>query len=106
MRIAKLSDKEYGPFKEIVPAAGQTKQTWQLGHCDGQGRASLESDENAVADQFDERTQSQCPGEQTKHSHSKSRETGNLGIALRVPVRHRPYSASNHQRDGGGGSNC
>ena len=100
MRLAELPGKQHGPFEKIVPAAGHAKQARQLGHGDGQPRAGLEAHEDAVADQLDEHAQPQQPGDQAKRRHGEACQAGDLRIALRVAIRHRPDGAGNHQRDG------
>jgi hypothetical protein len=64
MRLAELTRKQDGPFEEIMPAARRADQARQLGHGDGQSRSSLETHQDAVADQLDELTQPQHPGDQ------------------------------------------
>ena len=57
--LADLPGEQHGPLEEIVSAAGHAKQARQLGHRDGQPRAGLEADQDAVADQLYERAQPQ-----------------------------------------------
>ncbi len=64
--------------------------------------ADLEADEDAVADQLDQRAQPQQPGDQAERRHGEGGEAGDLRVALRVPVGHRADRAGDHQRDGGG----
>src|SRR4030095_10055295 len=46
-----LPDQRDQAIEEIAPAAGNAKQTRQLRHDDGEPGASLEADQNAIADQ-------------------------------------------------------
>jgi hypothetical protein len=67
--LADLPGEEQEPFDEIMPAACHTEQARELGHCDGQPGPGLETHENTVADQLDERAQPQDPGHQAKHGN-------------------------------------
>jgi hypothetical protein len=73
MRLAELAGEQHGPFEEIMPAAHRADQVWQLGHRDGQPRPGLEADKDAVADQLDELTQAQHPGNQAQRGHREAR---------------------------------
>ena len=104
MHLAELPGKKHDPVKEIMAPACHAKQTWQLGHGDGQAGAGLEAHQDTVADQLHQRAQPQQPGEQAKAGHREGCEARNLRIALRIAVRHRAYRRSYHQRDRRGGS--
>ena len=95
--LADLPGEQEHPLEKVMTAAGDAKQARQLGHGDGQTRAGLEADENAVADQFHQRAQPQEPREQAERRYSEGREAGNLCVALRVPFGHCRHRAGNHQ---------
>ena len=104
IRLAELTDNHHKSFKKISPATCHAQKTWQLGHTNGQGCASLEADKNTITDQLHERAKSQQPGEQGKSGHREGRKAGNLCIVLHVTIRHCSHRCGNHKGDGGSGS--
>ena len=85
-----------------MPAAGNAEQARQLGHHDGQAGAGLEPDEDAVADELDQRAQPQGPRKQAKQGHGEPGEAGDLPVAHRIAPRHLRDRAGEHERDGRG----
>ena len=84
--LADLPGEQHGPLEKIMPAAGHANQARQLGHRDGEARAGLEADQDAVADQLYERAQSQQPSDQTKYRHREAGEACDLRIVLCVAL--------------------
>ena len=63
---AELAGELDQAIEEIVPAAGDAEQARQLRHDDGQARAGLEADQNAVADQAHQHAEPENPGDQAE----------------------------------------
>jgi hypothetical protein len=106
LRLADLRSQKPKPLEEIMATALHAKQTWQLGHGDGQARADLEADEDAVADQFDQHAQPQGPGDQAQRRHREGGEAGDLHVALRIAVGHCAHRPGDHQRNRRCGPDC
>ena len=81
---AELSDKRDQAIEEIASAAGNAEQARQLRHDDGQARACLEADQNAVADQAHQHAEPENPGDQAEHGNGQRRQARDLRIADRV----------------------
>ncbi|MNT28654.1 hypothetical protein D3C71_1963770 [compost metagenome] len=50
----KLGGEDFHALEEELAPAFDTKQFWQLGQGDGQGRAGLEAQQDGLADEIDE----------------------------------------------------
>ena len=102
LHLTELPGQQESALEKVVAPAFHAKQARQLGHGDRQAGAGLETHKNAVADQLDEHAQPQQPGEQAERRHREGGEAGDLGVTLRVALRHGPHCSGNHERDGGG----
>ena len=101
LHLPELSGQQEHALEKIVASAFHAEKAWQLRHGDRQAGAGLETHENAVADQLDERAQSQQPRQQAQPCDREGDEAGDLGVALRVPLGHGAHRSGNHERDGG-----
>ena len=89
LRLAELSEQRPGPVKEVMPATCNPKQNrsnWR--HHNSQAGASLEADKNAVADQLHQGAQPQQPREKTKRRDREGGEACDIGVMLRIALRH------------------
>ena len=66
LHLPELADEQHRPFEEIVSAAGNAEQAWQLGHHDRQPGAGLEAHQDTVADQPHQHAEPQQPCDQAK----------------------------------------
>ena len=104
VNAAELSDKRDQAIEEIMTAAGNAEQARQLRHDDGQPRAGLEADQDAVADQPHQHAEPEEPGDQAKSRDGKGSNTRNLGVADRIArreaLRPKPRSSARSPRSG------
>jgi hypothetical protein len=104
--LTELAGEFHRSFEEILTATGDAEEARQLGHDDGQPRAGLEADQDAIADQPHQNAEPQQPGDQAKQSHGEGREAGDLGVVFGIAPSHCPNGSGEHQRDRGGRPDC
>ena len=64
---------------------------------DSQSGSGLEADENAVADQLHQNAELKDPNDHSERGYGEARQALDLGVALPIPARHRPYCSGDHE---------
>jgi hypothetical protein len=64
---------------------------------DSQSGSGLEADENAVADQLHQNAELKDPNDHAERGYGEARQARDLGVALRIPARHRTHNSGDHK---------